>query len=284
MNKMLTLYTRLATIICFATLPPALKAQETPKPRYTLFKPTPTALLRDMETDRPGITESPFTVDAGHFQYETDLISYEKEKSESKDQTTFLINQFNLKIGITTSTALQVGLESFGIQREQELPGGQKTTSRGIGDITIRLKQNILGNDGGAFAISVLPYVKIPTAQYDPESRFEGGFMVPMQLELPKEWKLGMQLEGDRLKDKDLNAVHTEFLQSLSISHALIKDLEGMAETYYTFNFKDKHWANFLNAAMQFEAAKNLKLDAGLNYGLQHDAEKTYYLGMAVRF
>ena len=36
------------------------------KNQYWLFNPTPDRLLREMTTDRPDITESPFTVDAGH--------------------------------------------------------------------------------------------------------------------------------------------------------------------------------------------------------------------------
>jgi hypothetical protein len=41
--------------------------------RYTLFNPTPDHLLRDLTTDRPYISESPFTVDAGHIQIESNL-------------------------------------------------------------------------------------------------------------------------------------------------------------------------------------------------------------------
>jgi hypothetical protein len=290
MMKTTISYSALSILVGFVLLPYLGSAQQKPtvksppNPKYTLFNPTPKALMRDMDTDRPDITEAAVTVDAGHIQFETDLVDFKREKSDTKDQTTTLINQFNLKVGLTTSTALQLGFQSFGIQRDRALPAGDKATTRGVGDLTVRLKQNLVGNDGGAFAVALLPYVKFPTAKYDTESRFEGGFIVPMQMKLPGEWKIGMQLEGDRLKDKELNALHTEFLQSLTLSREVVKHLDGMAETYYTYNFKDKHWANFLNAALQLEAAKDFKVDAGLNYGLQHDAEKTYFLGMSVRF
>ena len=39
---------------------------------YTLFHPTPREWMREMSTDRPDQTESPNTVDAGHFQVELD--------------------------------------------------------------------------------------------------------------------------------------------------------------------------------------------------------------------
>jgi hypothetical protein len=279
MKKTLAFLLGIAAFIPFCS-----SAQQQAGVKYSLFHPVPKEQMREMETDRPGITESPFTVDAGHFQYETDLFSFQKESMETKEQKTLLLNHFNLKMGLTKGLALQLGLESFGSQEEIESATGLKETNKGIGNINIRLKQNLVGNSGGAFAVALLPYVNIPTSKYEPDSRFEGGLILPMELKLPKEWKLSMQLEGDRLKDKEYDALHTEFLQSLTISHEIIKDLDGMAETYYTYNFKDKSWSNYLNAALQYGFGENVKMDAGLNYGLQHEAEKTYYLGLAFRF
>ncbi len=46
------------------------------KSGYTLLNPTPRNLMREMTTDRPDITEVPFTVDAGHFQTESTLFGY----------------------------------------------------------------------------------------------------------------------------------------------------------------------------------------------------------------
>ena len=53
------------------------KVSPTPdKGDYTLFYPTPDADLRSFNTDRPPKANSPYTVDAGHFQYETDLVVF----------------------------------------------------------------------------------------------------------------------------------------------------------------------------------------------------------------
>jgi hypothetical protein len=46
------------------------------KSRYNLFHPTPDNLLRELATDRPDKTESPTTVDAGHFQFEMDFATF----------------------------------------------------------------------------------------------------------------------------------------------------------------------------------------------------------------
>ncbi|MDF2930917.1 MAG: hypothetical protein K0R36_248 [Chryseobacterium sp.] len=264
-------------------LPVICYGQEELHQNYSLFHPIPSAQMREMETDRPDVTESPYTVDAGHFQYETDFMRLIKEKSDMQKTNTFLINQANIKIGLTGSTALQIGFQTYGRQKETDVSSGSTETTHGFGDMTLRIKQNIIGNDHGNFALAILPYLKFPTSKYDEESQFEGGLIVPMIYKLPGEWNLGFQVEVDRLKDQDHKAMHTEFLQTLTLSHQLIKNVDGIAETYYTYDFKAHQFSNFLNAAIQMEVVKDFKLDAGINYGLQHNAEKHYFVGASYR-
>ena len=250
---------------------------------YSLFNPVPQALMREMETDRPDVTESPYTVDAGHFQYETDFVRLIKEKSELQKTNTLLINQANIKIGLTGNTAIQIGFQTYGRQRETDITSGNAETTHGFGDVTLRIKQNLIGNDHGNFALALLPYIKFPTSKYDEKSRLEGGLIVPMLYKLPGEWNLGFQVEVDRLKDLDQQAMHTEFLQTLTLSHQLLKNVDGIAEMYYTYDFKAHQFSNFLNTAVQMEVVKDLKFDAGINYGLQHDAEKQFFIGASYR-
>lgn len=259
-------------------------SQKKQEHKYSLFNPLPRELMREMETDRPDVTESPYTVDAGHFQYETDIIGLTREKSDFKNTKTLLINQANLKIGLTGSTAIQIGFETYGWQKEKDLNTGITESKHGVGDLNIRIKQNIIGNNKGNFALAILPYVKIPTSQYEDDDLVEGGLTVPMIYKFSGEWKLGFQVEVDRLKDTDEHAMHTELLQTLTISHPLSKNIEGIAETYYTYDFKAHEIYNFINAAVQMEVAKNFKIDAGLNYGIQHHAEKRYFLGASYRY
>ena len=275
-----------SVLVCFSLLFPltffSQQTVQTSKKKFSLFNPVPRNQMREMETDRPDVTESPYTVDAGHFQFETDLLRTVREMSDSQETHTLLINQMNLKIGITGSTAIQIGFQTYGRQKETELESGSKTVKEGNGDLTLRIKQNIIGNDGGNFALAVLPYVKFPTSVYE-DSRLEGGLIVPMQYQLPGEWNLGFQVEVDRLKDQDQPEMHTEFLQTITISHSIIKNLDGIAETYYTYDFKAHQFSNYINAALQMEVARDFKLDAGLNFGLQHTAAKHYFVGASYR-
>ncbi|UKT65834.1 transporter [Pedobacter mucosus] len=250
---------------------------------YSLFHPVPKASLREMETDRPDVTESPITVDAGHFQFESDLGRLDRSVSNSSSINTYLLNQANLKLGITNSTAIQVVVQSFAFSNEKEFDSGNIERNHGFGDLIVRIKQNLLGNDKGKFAISILPFIKFPTSNAEEDEQYEGGIIVPMSLKLPGEFHLGMQIEADRLQDDEGTALHNQLLQSLTLSHQLAKHLDGIAETYYTYDLKASHWNNFLNAALQLEIAKDVKIDGGLNYGIQHDAMKSYFVGLSFR-
>jgi len=256
-----------------------LKAQL--KQSYNFLHPVPKERLREMETDRPDITESPVTTDAGHLQVETDLYRLEKTHHETSLKTTQLFNQANLKLGITQSTAIQLVVQSYNLEKESSEDGLKH--NHGFGDLTLRIKQNLLGNDKGHFAIALLPYLKFPTASAQKDDKYEGGMIVPMSLKLGGEWKLGMQMELDRLQNEEGEGYHTQFLESLTLSHPLVKKLDAVAETYYTYDIQAHQWNNFLNAALQLEVAKDVKIDGGLNYGIQHDAMKSYFLGLSFR-
>jgi hypothetical protein len=249
---------------------------------YHLFRPVPGDSLREMETDRPDVTESPQTVDAGHFQFETDLVRFQRENGDAGRSDEYLFNLANIKLGLTNSTAIQLTFESFVVKKDFNTESSVDRNS-GFGDLTLRLKQNLLGNDKGKFAIALLPYLKFPTSRADRESQYEGGIIIPMSIKFGNDWKLGFQVEADRLQDEEGSGHHNQILQTLTVSHPLTKKLDGIIETYYTYEFKDNHLKNFLNAALQYELSKDLLIDGGLNYGVQHDARKSYFVGLSFR-
>jgi len=63
----------------FASADTDSSAASTPRPdksQYSLLNPTPTDLRSPYNTDRPSKTDSPFTIDAGVFQIESDVASW----------------------------------------------------------------------------------------------------------------------------------------------------------------------------------------------------------------
>src|SRR5688500_5011937 len=68
------------------------------KSHYTLFDPTPRELMREFSTDRPDVTESPYTVDAGHFQVEMSLVEYTLDDDGGAELDEFVVAPANLKV------------------------------------------------------------------------------------------------------------------------------------------------------------------------------------------
>src|SRR5436189_3538431 len=91
---------------------------------FNLFNPTPTEYLRAMDRDGPGATESPYTVDAGHFQVEMTLVDYTYDR-ESFDAMTkrfeaWEIASMNLKLGLLNQLDAQLVLETYNLLFERE--------------------------------------------------------------------------------------------------------------------------------------------------------------------
>lgn len=114
------------------------------KRAYNLFNPTPENLLRELTTDRPDKTESPYTVDAGHFQLEMDLLSYTRDGEVEN----FAIAPANFKIGLLNNVDLQVIAATYNIQRTRDRAARPRESISGFGDLLVRLKVNFWGNDG----------------------------------------------------------------------------------------------------------------------------------------
>src|SRR4026208_36946 len=82
---------------------------------HHLFNPTPRHLMRDMSTGRPDKTESAYTVDAGHFQLEMDVLNYSYDRDNGLPGDTRIesvaIAPMNLKVGLCNRADLQLMLE-----------------------------------------------------------------------------------------------------------------------------------------------------------------------------
>ena len=135
-------------LLATLAIPSAAIAADVAKDKsgYTLFNPTPKDQMREMSTDRPDTTESPYSVDAGHFQVEVEALSYGRSKRDGVTTKT-ISSSANVKAGICNRSDLQVVVEYF---RSVDASGnGTNFDETGIGDMDIRYKYNLWGNDGG---------------------------------------------------------------------------------------------------------------------------------------
>lgn len=133
------------------------------KSGYSLLDPVPDRLLRDFNPDRPGQSHDPTTVDAGHAQLEVGAFEHVFDPRGPGSTTTrrYLYGNPNLRVGVTSDVELQVGTPLGNLLRTSGADGAR---AAGLGDTTLALKANLLGNDGGDHVLAILPALKLPTA------------------------------------------------------------------------------------------------------------------------
>ena len=244
-----------------------------------LFAPPPADRLRPMNTDRPDKTESPYTVDAGHFQVESDLANYryDRDPSGGGDPRTesWSFATLNLKAGLRENTDLQIVLEPHNRIRREDRRAGTVRRQSGFGDVTVRLKQNFWGNNGGRTAFGVMPFVKFPTSQDDlGNDAVEGGIIFPLAVKLPRGWDMGLMTEVDWLRDVAGSGRHPSFVNSITCSHDLIGALTGYAEFFSEVGAESgSRWVGTVDLGLTYGLTQNIQLDAGINLGVTDAAD-----------
>lgn len=198
----------------------ALAAAVAATPAATLLDPAPADAMRPLATDRPTLTFSPLSVDAGHLQLETDV------GVASFDGRTAGLTLFGstLRAGLTDQTDLQVSFPTLGLSHDLVRGAGNDPT---LGNFTARLKVNIFGNDGGAFAIGAVPFASFGTG---PSTV---GVIIPVFVALPADFTLGGQLGGEAIAQNSTetgNVVDAHFLTTVVLNHAVADGVNAYFE------------------------------------------------------
>lgn len=232
------------------------------------------APLRELSTDRPDTTESPRSVDAGHFQFELEIAAAERHGSIR----TLHLGEFNLKTGLDDSTDLQLVLPLF-----SRTAGG----AEGFGDIEVRLKRNLWGNDVGPTALAVMPFIKLPTAHRDlGNGQWEGGLIVPFAFALPAGWDAGVMAEIDLAADETGGDSHAVFVHSITASHGLTDStsffLEAVSVLSAVSGADDEA---YFNAGLTWAIRPLWQVDGGIRVGLTSaSTDCTPFLGLSAKF
>ena len=243
---------------------PLLASERVNKSKYHLFNPTPVSEMRAFSTDRPDKTESAYSVDAGHFQFETDIINYTKETD------TIGINHINLKVGVLNDLEFQTIVQSY----------FQSKDRKGFGDIFLRTKYNLLGNEGGPLAMALMPLVKLPTNTNgfgNPD--VEGGIIFLIAIPLPKSFDMGTMLQVDFKK-------YVELTSTATVGIPIVGSLAAYTEIFSKSSADpNEGWAATFDTGLTYQIGNNWQLDTGFNIGLTEAADDlNNFVGLSGRF
>jgi hypothetical protein len=251
------------------------------KSQYNLFNPTPRELMREMTTDRPDTTESAYTVDAGHLQIELSFIDYVHEDGIDS----FSVMPTNFRLGVLNNLEFAIVVEPYLNIESADM--GAITSDSGFGNIQVRSKLSLWGNDGGRTALSLMPFVTLPTASsLHSHDHVEFGLIIPFAISLDDEWGLGMMAEFDAVFDQTRDQYDLEFIHTTAIGRDIIGDLGAYVEYIgIAFSAPGSDYQAALGLGLTYAFTPDLQLDAGMNIGLNDAAEDLNpFVGMSIRF
>jgi len=261
--------------------------------RYTLFNPTPDRLLRDLTTDRPDITETPFTVDAGHIQFESTLFGYSRGRDDDGATVeTWEVAVTNVRIGLTSNIEAGFVWQPYGVVRTQRPDPLGTLRQSGIGGLELRGKINLWGNDTfgkpGSTALALLPFVTLPTDRHNGVSPefLDGGLVVPFAVKLTDKFGLGLNAGVVRIRTDATASYHTEFTLSASLSYEWSETFGTYYEVATRLNTDDERGDPvILGTGFTYRLSKNIQFDMGINFGVTPAADRINpFVGLTTRF
>lgn len=237
--------------------------------------------LRELEADRPDATESPRTVDAGHFQIETSVVGYSRDKNEGVKFEGWVWGETNVKYGINDSMDLQLVIAPY--VHETTRDRGQKEVNEGFGDLMLRLKLNMWGNDKGETAFALFPYVKIPTGTDVSNDEWEGGVIFPWAMSLCDGVGFGLQAEVAYVWDEDERDYDMDFLHTAVVGFDVTDRLGVYLE--YLGIAGDHAYEAYASGGVTWAFTDLFQWDAGLVLGMNDEAEDlNTFTGFTVKF
>lgn len=216
---------------------------------------------RELSPDRPDVTESPITVEPKTVQIETSVWSYTKDGSSQ----TWSLLETNIKTGITKNSDLQLVIRPWIHEKSND------EVSRGFGDLELRYKHNLWGNDGGKTAGGVMPYVSIPSHSAVSSEEWEGGIIFPFSYEFSDRYSLAYGVEFSRSWHDDHHTYEWNVLHSTSLGISLNQNLGWFIE-YVGIAGESPYQAN-ANTGFTWSLSDHFQWDISLSIGLNRAAE-----------
>ncbi len=243
---------------------------------------------RPLTTDRPDATESPFTVEPQRVQLEVSAAQWTRDAhTPDQDGTrteTWNLAPFNVRLGLSARTELQIVHDGYVREEVRDRSSVATTSTRGLGDLTLRFKANFRGNDEGRLGVGIMPYLKLPTAARDlGNDKVEGGIILPFAYEISETWGFGAMTDVAVARNADNTRYLTFALFTATISRSLGERLGVFTEI--TCEVGDGKPGITLNTGATYGLGDNLQLDVGANVGVTRAADDlTLFAGLAYRY
>ncbi len=246
-----------------------------------------TSGLRDYCPDRPGIGSPACTIDKGHVSLEIGLADWTLDKTAGARNETLIAGDIHARLGLGTSTELQLSWTSYGRERDRDANGAIIRQQR-IGDATIGLRQNLRSPDGSGLSIALTPFVTLPIGRQPIGSGDWGaGLTGAATVELNDVIALAFTPEIDAAVNADGHGRHLAYAAVEGLSAKISKAVTATLE-YQAQRDRDPSGHATIELAglsLGWQPDDDMQFDMGANAGLDRNSpDVELYVGVSRRF
>lgn len=232
--------------------------------------------LRPLAADRPDATESPQTVDKGHWQIETSILGYAQDKQDGQTTRIYQALNTNLKYGLTNSVDIHVVFTPY-IHQETS-----NTSEQGHSDLELRTKINLWGNDAGKNAMALLPYIKLATGEFS-NDKTEGGLIATYGTGLA-DYSIGAQLQIDYLYDELKDEMSFVGSYAAVLGYDINHNVAGYIEQIGEFDTEDTY-TPYASFGFTYQTNSNRQWDLGSKLALDNKGQDfEVFFGLTQRY
>jgi hypothetical protein len=244
------------------------------------------ATLTPICTDRPSKSNYACTVDAGHFQYESDLVNTSSLRQGDETTTIWLILNPTLKYGLTDNLDVEANMTALEILRTQDTPGTSATLI-GVSDLYLRVKYEFI-NLPKVVQAAIIPYLKAPTGRAGiGDGAVDGGLLLPINYEPNPLLTLTLMPEADAYPNSVGAGQHLNTSEVFTLAFNLPRNLTLYTELWADWNLDPARTIRQCSAdlALAFGLTDYLQVDGGVNRGLNAATPQVQgYLGLSQKF
>ncbi|MFA9479408.1 transporter [Phycisphaerales bacterium AB-hyl4] len=255
--------------------------------QYNLFtNPAPRDFHRPLAPE-----PHPYTTEPGRVQVEIDPLSYAYDR-HNPDRENIRVRAWEvpvtIKLGVLHNVDFQVGVDAFVWEREDDVDAGTRSRERGFGDITLRSKINLWGNDEDMdHAFAVMPFLQLPTARHDLGSRaVQGGVMLPFAWVFAEGWEVEWTPHFAAIRDGDDESYELEAGSLLVLNRVIVENLEAFVEFEAIGDTESgSPWAGTVATGLTYELTPDTILEGGVGFGVTRAADDfTTFITIVQRF
>ncbi|MCC5822273.1 MAG: transporter [Phycisphaerales bacterium] len=219
----------------------------------------------------------PYTTEKGRFMLELTPMSYaiDRRNPDRADRRvrTFDINAF-IKYGVTDDLDIQIGADLYTRERVSDRDEGFTETASGIGDLTIRLKRNLWGNDGGDSAGAIMPFITLPTGSRDVrETGVRGGVMVPLLWDFADGWTIEGTPTIAAVRDSEDDGYEAEFAGLVVLTREIVEGIDIFTEFEASVTTESgEPWVGAFGVGLTFELGDHTVIEPVFQVGVTRSA------------